>query len=247
MLSTNPARHCALVDAELCGGLVLRAEIGDEIFINCAHDIPPYGNTHTVAHENTHLQEYGNAPDTRLMELKDRIKRARAHAHLTQAELAVKVGMDQTSISNLERGKSQGSNFIAQIASVCGVSAIWLAEEKGPMTHSGYQADLERIADEMEKEIGLTAIAGPDIKTNQVAKSAERLAKSLAAIASPRSRRVLEKIIAAADSGHLLEDDLLLLEKVADHISKRPGPIKEGQNSRIAGKIRNAAKATDRG
>lgn len=245
MLTANPARNGALINAELSGGLVLRTEIGDEVFINSAHDIPPYGNTHTVAHEHTHLQGYGNAPDTHLMELKDRIKRARAHANLTQAELAVKVGMDQTSISNLERGKSQGSNFIAQIASVCGVSAIWLAQEKGPMTHSGYQADLERIADEVEKEIGLKAIAGQDIKNHQAAKSAERLAKSLAAIASPRSRRALEKIIAAADSGHLLEDDLLLLEKVADHISKRPHPTKEGQSSRISGKIRNATKAAD--
>ncbi|KJK14863.1 S24 family peptidase [Pseudomonas sp. 2(2015)] len=67
------------------------------------------------------------------MELKDRIKTARAHASLTQGQLAAKVGMDQTSISNLERGKSQGTSYMAQIASACGVSALWLAEGTGEM------------------------------------------------------------------------------------------------------------------
>lgn len=67
------------------------------------------------------------------MELKDRIKAARAHAQLTQGQLAEKVGMDQTSISNLERGKSQGSSYIAQIAAACGVSALWLADGSGKM------------------------------------------------------------------------------------------------------------------
>ncbi|MFO6248297.1 helix-turn-helix transcriptional regulator, partial [Pseudomonas aeruginosa] len=41
------------------------------------------------------------------MELKDRIKAARKHAKLTQAQLAQRVGLDQTSISNLEQGKTQ--------------------------------------------------------------------------------------------------------------------------------------------
>lgn len=67
------------------------------------------------------------------MELKDRIKAARAYARMTQGQLAEKVGMDQTSISNLERGKSQGSNYIAQIAAACAVNALWLADGSGSM------------------------------------------------------------------------------------------------------------------
>ncbi|MFK3943940.1 LexA family protein [Pseudomonas monteilii] len=67
------------------------------------------------------------------MELKDRIKAARANAKLTQVQLAEKVGMDQASISNLERGKAQGTSYIVQIASVCGVSALWLANGTGNM------------------------------------------------------------------------------------------------------------------
>lgn len=136
MLTAHPAGDCALVNIESLSGNLLRPEIGDEFFVDSAHGTPPYGNSHKVSHGNTHLQEYGSAPDTSDMELKDRIKAARAHANLTQGQLATQVGMDQTSISNLERGKSQGTSYIAQIASVCGVSALWLAEGTGSMLHS---------------------------------------------------------------------------------------------------------------
>ncbi|MCU7646684.1 XRE family transcriptional regulator [Pseudomonas piscis] len=67
------------------------------------------------------------------MELKDRLKTARRHAKLNQTELAVHAGITQTSISDLERGKSKATAFVAQIASACGVSALWLAEGVGQM------------------------------------------------------------------------------------------------------------------
>lgn len=68
------------------------------------------------------------------MNYSERIRAARKHAGLTQSELARLVGIDQTSISNLERGKSQGSSHTASIARVCGVSAIWLEAGLGEMT-----------------------------------------------------------------------------------------------------------------
>ncbi|RCI71099.1 XRE family transcriptional regulator, partial [Pseudomonas aeruginosa] len=67
------------------------------------------------------------------MELKDRIKAARKHAHLSQVQLAQAVGMTQTSISDLERGKSRATSFVAQIAGACGVNPLWLAEGRGEM------------------------------------------------------------------------------------------------------------------
>jgi len=67
------------------------------------------------------------------MEFKDRLKTARQHAKLNQTELAERAGLTQTSISDLERGKSKATAFVAQIASVCGVSPMWLAEGVGDM------------------------------------------------------------------------------------------------------------------
>lgn len=70
------------------------------------------------------------------MEYKDRIKAARKHAKLTQGELGKIVGIDQTSISDLERGKSQSSSYNTSIAQACGVSPIWLEKNEGLMLDS---------------------------------------------------------------------------------------------------------------
>ncbi|MFH3991222.1 helix-turn-helix domain-containing protein, partial [Acinetobacter baumannii] len=75
------------------------------------------------------------------MELKDRIKAARKHAHLSQVQLAQAVGMTQTSISDLERGKSRATSFVAQIAGACGVNPLWLAEGRGEMLAERGQAN----------------------------------------------------------------------------------------------------------
>ena len=78
------------------------------------------------------------------MEFKERLKAARRHAGLNQTELAERAGLTQTSISDLERGKSKATSFAAQIASVCGVSPMWLAEGTGDML-KGVAAPAERI------------------------------------------------------------------------------------------------------
>lgn len=65
--------------------------------------------------------------------LAERIKTARQHAKLTQKALASKVGVEQPVISQLETGKNLQSAHLPKIAHVCGVSAIWLSDEIGPM------------------------------------------------------------------------------------------------------------------
>lgn len=64
---------------------------------------------------------------------KDRIRAARAYAHLSQMELARMVGINQTSISELERGYSASSRHTAAIARACGVNEIWLERGEGQM------------------------------------------------------------------------------------------------------------------
>lgn len=67
------------------------------------------------------------------MNYSTRIKAARKHAGLTQAELASRVGVTQASISDLERGKSASSSFTATLAKACRVSALWLETGEGQM------------------------------------------------------------------------------------------------------------------
>ena len=72
----------------------------------------------------------------RMSTLAERIKSARNHARLTQKALALKVGVEQPVISQLETGKNLQSAHLPKIAHVCGVNAIWLSENIGPMTGS---------------------------------------------------------------------------------------------------------------
>lgn len=68
--------------------------------------------------------------------LAERIKEARKHAVLTQKALALKVGVEQPVISQLETGKNLQSAHLPKIAHVCGVNAIWLSDNIGPMIGS---------------------------------------------------------------------------------------------------------------
>lgn len=85
------------------------------------------------------------------MKLSERIKAARQHAGLTQRELAEKVGIAQTAISQLESGKTQRSTYLFQISEACAVSATWLANGTGEMIisdakralHAQHRADWE--------------------------------------------------------------------------------------------------------
>ena len=91
-----------------------------------------------VGYGNTDLQGYGSTRNTPSMEFKDRLKAARRHAKLNQVELAARAGITQTSISDLERGKSKATAHVVKIADACGVSAKWLSDEVGPMTSTGF-------------------------------------------------------------------------------------------------------------
>jgi SOS-response transcriptional repressor LexA len=76
------------------------------------------------------------------MEFKDRLKAARRHGKLTQIELAQAVGISQTSITDLERGKSQSTSFIAELAKACGVDPLWLATGRGEMFGNASMANV---------------------------------------------------------------------------------------------------------
>ncbi|WP_150614996.1 LexA family protein [Pandoraea terrigena] len=66
------------------------------------------------------------------MTLGQRLREARKDAKLSQAELAKRVGIKQPTLSDLENDVTKGSTAIATIAAALGVSALWLAEGRGP-------------------------------------------------------------------------------------------------------------------
>jgi phage repressor protein C with HTH and peptisase S24 domain len=71
--------------------------------------------------------------------LSDRIQKAMADAGLTQAELAMKVGVSQPAIWRLVAGKTNSTRKLVEIASALGVSPEWLStgQNSAPRKH-GY-------------------------------------------------------------------------------------------------------------
>lgn len=65
------------------------------------------------------------------MSIGSRLKQARKAERLTQEQLAAKTGLKQSTISDLENGKSASSTSIATLAYALGVSALWLETGKG--------------------------------------------------------------------------------------------------------------------
>lgn len=63
--------------------------------------------------------------------LAERLKWARSQAGLSQEQLGDRAGVSQSTIGNLEAGTRNSARRLPQIASVLGVSALWLAEGKG--------------------------------------------------------------------------------------------------------------------
>ncbi|MBD8540916.1 LexA family transcriptional regulator [Oxalobacteraceae sp. CFBP 8761] len=65
------------------------------------------------------------------MSISARLKQARKDAGMTQGELAARSGLKQSTISDLETGKSQGTTYVASLALAMGVSPLWLEAGKG--------------------------------------------------------------------------------------------------------------------
>ncbi|QHC98665.1 hypothetical protein PspR84_04115 [Pseudomonas sp. R84] len=59
--------------------------------------------------------------------LADRLLLARESASLSQADLARLIGAQQTSISQIESGKTKRTSYLAEIARACKVDMSWLA------------------------------------------------------------------------------------------------------------------------
>ncbi|MCM2546168.1 XRE family transcriptional regulator [Burkholderia glumae] len=64
--------------------------------------------------------------------LAQRLREIREEQDLSQADLADKARVSQSTIANLESGRNKGSKYLLAIARALGVSAEWLESEQGP-------------------------------------------------------------------------------------------------------------------
>lgn len=66
------------------------------------------------------------------MSIGKRVRKARKAKGLSQAQLAAKVGISQSTLSELEGGDSASTGYTASLAAALGVSALWLESGRGP-------------------------------------------------------------------------------------------------------------------
>lgn len=113
-----------------------------------------------------------------MSQLKDRIKQARKHAGLTQAELAVAIRVSQPVISQLERGENLQSVHLLKIATECGVNPIWLAEGTGEMQELGPVPMVEELETELPMAMGAGKVRTPlDVVQEMLATKAGKALK----------------------------------------------------------------------
>lgn len=107
---------------------------------------PAYNWSSTLVNNYSSLTSYERGYSFCDMKYGERLRLARAHAKLTQQQLADKIQnvCTQENISKLERSDATGSEFTAQFADACGVRAMWLAAEHGEMVAGVYVRD-ERL------------------------------------------------------------------------------------------------------
>lgn len=77
----------------------------------------------------------------------ERLHKARLHAHLSQAQLAERSGVTQSTVSQLENSSTDnGSAHTVRFARACGISPDWLDDEVGDMLPSGLTISEPRVA-----------------------------------------------------------------------------------------------------
>ncbi|WP_332311181.1 helix-turn-helix transcriptional regulator [Burkholderia multivorans] len=72
--------------------------------------------------------------------LAQRLRDTREEKSLSQAQLAARAGVSQTTIANVESGRNQGSKHLLSIARALGVNPAWLESESGPKDASAAAA-----------------------------------------------------------------------------------------------------------
>lgn len=95
--------------------------------------------SHSLGHEQSHLQGYERPHINGAMTIGDRLKAARKKAGLSQGALAKAAGVDQATISNIERNVTHNSPHLVRIAKECGVGPFWLAEGRGNIEPSNVE------------------------------------------------------------------------------------------------------------
>lgn len=95
-----------------------------------------YKHSCLPVNKNPRLKIYKRACRVSVMDMADRLKARRKQMGLTQAQLAIKAGLTQQMIQQLETRKVLTTGKLVQLADALGVRPQWLESGDGPMIDS---------------------------------------------------------------------------------------------------------------
>lgn len=134
----------------------------------------------------------------------------------------------------------------AQLAVACGWKSQSRVGNYEANTREPTLADLEKLARALKVSVPVLTYGSGDLEPSekQLRDIRERSAIA-AALASPRSREILESITQAAEDGLLTDEDVELLEMVVQRIMARAVALTtidplDGSNTRLRNRLKNA-------
>lgn len=134
------------------------------------------------------------------------------------ARLAKKLKVTPKAVSKWMNGETRpGHAKRMELARWLGVREEWLDYGRGPM-----QIEASRSSSDLYQSADKPSVTGIE-ESGALPMSPEGI-DSLINKATPRSRDALMRISRAAEEGRITEDDLLLLERIADYLEQREGP-----------------------
>lgn len=121
----------ALTSANLGSNLGLSKPVGLDFFDDVR---PVHGPIYRISGSQCQrLCDKYLGHDSPMETFADRVRAARKAAKLNQKQLATKSGLSQTTISDIERGRNEGSRDIFALAKALKVNAEWLQRGVGLM------------------------------------------------------------------------------------------------------------------
>jgi transcriptional regulator with XRE-family HTH domain len=98
----------------------------------------------------------------------ERLKSAREEAGLAQGVVAKRVGFSQSNLSDLESGEAHSTTFVAEIAAVLGIEALWLSSGRGPKRCDGTVQFVSHDIPENVIALAQKLVLLPDEKINAI-------------------------------------------------------------------------------
>ena len=96
------------------------------------------------------------ADDDVMSTLGQRLKECRREKGLRQAEVCLRIGIKQGTLSELENDKYPTSSFVPRLAALYGVEAIWLSDGKGPKVRTYGLQDVDKTAGNVSSRIEIS-------------------------------------------------------------------------------------------